>query len=166
MLTIRNKTFETNSSSAHTVTIGDSCYYGGAPDQHDLQISCRGTGEYGWERREYSTPEELLDYAAVAYCMLGTDEDTLAERMHEIGECFARHGVTIDWHEMDDTNNRLCYNQNHFGTEFCEGYIDHQSAPNELDEAAEVAKMFAEDAEKLYQFVFGGDSSVVTGNDN
>ena len=163
MKTIRTSTFETNSSSCHTITIGTNT----APDQPDITITCRGEGEYGWDEGvEYSCPDELLDYAAVAFCHICTSDEELKERMRVIGEYFASRGVTIDWCEDEDSRNHLYEDEGHFGTNFCQGYIDHQSGPREDSDSMEIARMFRDDAEALYNFCFGGGSSIITDNDN
>lgn len=163
MKTVRLSVFETNSSSCHTVTIGGSA----ADTQDGLTLEVRGTGEYGWESgKVYSTPEELMDYAMVAFGYVCQSEEFLKERMEEISECFARHGVTVEWFEYEPGLDHVCWNENHdFGNRICEGYIDHQSAPGSNDECSYVARIVGEDAEALYDFVFGG-STVETGNDN
>ena len=83
-----------------------------------------------------------------------------------IGEYFASRGVTIDWCEDEDSRNHLYEDEGHFGTNFCQGYIDHQSGPREDSDSMEIARMFRDDAEALYNFCFGGGSSIITDNDN
>ena len=162
MKTIRKTVFETNSSSCHTVTIG-----GDAEDHEGYVLEVRGTGEYGWDEGVvYSTPEELMDYAMVAFGCVCPSEEFLKERIREITECFARHGVTVEWFEYESGRNHVCWDENHyFGNKICEGYIDHQSDPRYNSECNEVARAVGEDAEALYNFVFGG-STVETDNDN
>jgi hypothetical protein len=164
MKTIRNCVFETNSSSCHTVTIGTNT----GNDMPNITIECRGTGEYGWDVDvRYDTPEQLLDYAMVAYAYICPDEATLKERMQEISECFARHGVTVDWCEDEYGKDHIYWSKDgHLGTEYTEGYIDHQSNPQDNVDCRAVADMVAGDCEALYNFVFGGDSYVITDNDN
>lgn len=162
MKTIRNCVFETNSSSCHTVTIGQNV----ANDMPDITIECRGIGEYGWEENRYDTPEQLLDYAMVAFAYICSGEEELKERMREISECFARHGVTVDWCEEESGADHIYWSDDGHWTSCTEGYIDHQSGPRENSESRYVADMVANDAEALYNFVFGGDSYVLTDNDN
>lgn len=164
MKTIRHCVYETNSSSCHTVTIGQNV----ASDMPDITIECRGTGEYGWEQRRYDTPEELLDYAMVAFAYICESEDELKERMQAISDCFARHGVTVDWCENESGTDHIYWdeNENDHWTKCTNGYIDHQSAPESDYDCCAVAGMVANDADALYNFVFGGDSYVFTDNDN
>lgn len=172
MITIRNATFETNSSSCHTVTIGSNV----AADQPEgTVLDVRATGEYGWEQDCYSDPISLMDYAAVAYCETLHSSEKIEEYKeelegvkHEISRYFASRGVTVNWHDDEDgRRDHIYYDAHHyFGNMFCEGYIDHQSAPSEDTDSACVAAMFRSDPEALYNFVYGGDSSVETDNDN
>lgn len=66
MKTTRHSTFETNSSSTHSIVISNDTevYLGIAPD-YDGNIELTG-GEFGWEWRRYTDPLTKANYCAVA----------------------------------------------------------------------------------------------------
>ena len=93
MLSVRRNTFETNSSSSHSLTLIEDGYYtydieGEADyDNNTLVISL---GEYGWEWVTYDTPIDRLRYLLTNLaCVNGlntdryyTDEDESNYKKH------------------------------------------------------------------------------------
>lgn len=105
MTTIRHNTFETNSSSCHSITwtnhfkINESTLY------------TNGDGEYGWGYDELTTPIKKLDYCIVALHYIS---DYFKDDLDELVEYFYDKGITIEL--GDDLKNGEVT-----------GYIDHQS---------------------------------------
>lgn len=140
---IRKKTFETNSSSVHTITLNGSC-------ENDLEVNEDGyvhlqVRGYGREGAVYENAEDKLMYAilTVCYtnciwipwelCYLEEDEesDELVLVMEEWNNTIAELQENSEFHEIEQcvikrmsTESRTCN-----GIKFLPGYgcIDHQS---------------------------------------
>lgn len=61
MLTIRKETFETNSSSCHSITLGNFNY-----SDTDISLDFKGD-DFNWEWVKYDTPQSKLSYWISAY---------------------------------------------------------------------------------------------------
>lgn len=150
---VRSGMFETNSSSVHALIIPRECNV----PQRKLYVS---HGEFGWEVKKYRSPDDLISYLCQGVCgdawltaryELGIKDDAkIREYVERSVMSFVapikEHGLDI---EFDD---------GYFGLDGdrVSGYIDHCES---LDLDA-----FANDADKLLRFVFGGE--IITGNDN
>jgi hypothetical protein len=103
--------------------------------------------------------------------MICTGEDECKDVLAEIKRVFALHGVTVDFDENDEGNPTAIWsevdswNKEAGLTAHTDGYIDHQSGPDESDDCERLAKMFRDDPDELYGFVFG-DAYIVIDNDN
>jgi len=170
MKTIRNKVFETNSSSMHTITF--NTITPGDKDNYVIEVGC--DGEYGWgpEGEALVTPEQLLDYALIAYSYIcKTNKEECERVLAEVQRVFATHGVTVNYKLDAECNQHAIWfevdpwDDDKIPTAHVSGYIDHQSAPHESDDCMYLAKMVRDDPEELYGFVFGG-GEVVLDNDN
>jgi hypothetical protein len=170
MKTIRTSVFETNSSSMHAISF--------ATDEPKVTVDklyISASGEYGWEIHDYEAPDEKLDYATVAFMHIARNEvkselendvvDYIEEKLKNVVDCFAKHGVTVEFAEDMYNVNIKRYGTNVYVEVEISGYIDHQSAPYEDGDSAQVARWFAEDPEELFKFVFNS-SYVHTDNDN
>jgi hypothetical protein len=170
MKTIRTSVFETNSSSMHAISF--------ATDEPKVTVDklyISASGEYGWEIHDYEAPDEKLDYATVAFMLIARNEvkselendvtDYIEEKLKNVAECFAKHGVTVEFAEDLYKVDIKRYGTNVYTEVEISGYIDHQSAPYEDSDSAQVARWFAEDPEELFKFVFNS-SFVHTDNDN
>lgn len=166
METLRKGTFETNSSSCHSITFAEDR----AEDQTDFKLDVTGEGDFGWEIVKYDDPTSKMNYALIAYHYICKDEDECKSVFSEIKDVFRQHGVIVDFHE-DDEYQRAAIRFDTDGDEDAEvsastiGYIDHQSAPGSSDDCEFLAKMFRDSPEELYHFVFG-KSYIETDNDN
>lgn len=169
MKTIRNKVFETNSSSMHTITFNT-----GTPGDHDnyvIDVNC--DGEYGWGPvgEALVMPSQLLDYALIAYSAICKDKEECDRVLDEVKRVFATHGVTVNYKLDAECNQHAIWfevdpwDDSKIPTAHVSGYIDHQSAPHESDDCMYLAKMVRDDPEELYGFVFGG-GEVILDNDN
>lgn len=149
MKTIRPNTFETNSSSSHSVTISPC---GPLVMEGKFAGECiRLTGgEFGWENETYSHWEDKLRYL-VAHAMSGSDASEDPEqnpRLQMLIEAIKQHTGADSVFAEGTKNGFWKY-----------GYIDHQS----WDVAQEVYDGGIND---IINFVFNAGSELRTGNDN
>ena len=183
MKTIRNNVFETNSSSMHSFCISNN--KPSITQFNDLHMKIDASGEYGWGPGEVNTPEQKLDYAIVAVLTLNVVkldcEDTdknekqvvrfakgakLLEKVRkylsDIESTFKSHCVYIEWADnlfTIDPDTRWYVQIMH------DGYIDHQSDPNNDYESKQIADWAMNDPESLFNFCFN-DSCITLDNDN
>jgi hypothetical protein len=140
---IRRSTFETNSSSSHSLTLDRNALVAQPFPKDVLRagVVCVAPGDYGWEWERFYTPLNKLRYL-VTHLLSFSDVSELNDcpQMEMLRKVVAEH-----------TGCRIEVENN-------EGHIDHES----LGRAGEV---FADEA-TLHAFVFGRDSCVETGNDN
>jgi hypothetical protein len=146
MKNIRNKVFETNSSSSHSVSIYNAThglYDTITPDSSGV-IALTG-GEFGWEWEKYNDALTKANYAAV---YAAGDQAMTDMLVHVIKEHTGAKEVQLS-----------------FSAEYSGGnysYIDHQSARSEGGDAG---KAF-DTPLSLKNFVFHPESWLFTGNDN
>lgn len=141
MKTIRQGTFETNSSSTHAVSIvrGERDY-NGIPVREDGSIYLTG-GEFGWQWEKYNDAETKANYCAV-------DAWNNPERLQMLTDVLKEHTGA-----KDVVFNLSCdYRSPNWS------YIDHQSW-GELNQAWH-------NEENLADFIFCNDSWLYLGNDN
>lgn len=153
MKKIRNKVFETNSSSTHSISIAEAS----SEDLMDTlvidklgNINIEGM-EFGWEQREYSDSATKASYAMI-YAI-----DWAGERTEEFKQILKNvikkqtgcKEVIFPSKEKKDDWDFYPY-----------GYIDHQSV-----EGGNLHYLF-EDVELLRQFIFNKSSILTTDNDN
>ena len=183
MKTIRNNVFETNSSSMHSFCISNN--EPSITQFNDLHIKIDASGEYGWGPGEVNTPEQKLDYAIVAVLTLNVvrldDEDQGINEKHvvrfakgakllekvrkylsDIESTFKSHGVYIEWDEKLFT---IVPDTRWYVQIMHDGYIDHQSDPNNNYESKQIADWAMNDPESLFNFCFN-DSYITLDNDN
>ena len=170
MKTIRNSVFETNSSSMHAISFAND-----EPNVTLDKIYVSASGEYGWDIHDYEAPDEKLDYATVAFMLTARNavkseleadvNDYIEEKLQNVAACFAKHGVIVEFAEDMYKVDIKRYGTNVYVDVDISGYIDHQSAPYEDGDSAQVARWFAEDPEELFKFVFNS-SYIHTDNDN
>lgn len=135
---IRKGTFETNSSSTHSIAI--------SKDKVNIPVGCSINfyiGEYGWEESEYSFPDYM--YTSLLY---NNDE----EGLQKLKSILDKWNVKYDFEEPKwdyYAGNRYLDN----------GYIDHGG------ETFSIMREILDDEDLLARALFG-DSTVYTGNDN
>lgn len=167
MRTVRPSTFETNSSSTHTITFCEG--YVITPSTNQLTIT--GSGEFSWQVGEViSSPTEKMNYATIAYAHICSGPDECKSVFTRIKEAFDRRGVEVDFLE-DNTKPAIYFSQEPWSKDPSKlyahtvGFIDHQSAPEESEDCCFLAEMFRDDPEALFNFVFG-ESFITLDNDN
>lgn len=146
MKNIRNKVFETNSSSSHSISIYNATkglYDTITPDKNGV-ITLTG-GEFGWEWEKYNDAITKANYAAVFAAGDTAMTDMLVEVVKE--HTGAKEVLLA------------------FGTDYSDGnysYIDHQSARSEGGDAGQAF----DTPLTLKNFIFHPESWLFTGNDN
>ena len=139
MIKIRKGTFETNSSSTHSIAISkkkvDIPY--GAFIEFNI-------GEYGWEFEEYGFPNYL--YTSLLCC-----DDV--EYLNKLKSILDKWGVRYKFQKPEwwYSSNGVRYLDN--------GYVDHSG------ETFDIMRKIIDDEDLLATALFG-DSTVYTGNDN
>ena len=175
MKQIRNKVFETNSSSTHSVSVSykNSNYY--SEDCLEIFIDYDDNkvhvefGEFGWEWASYDTPYEKLQYIIT---MLA---ETEGRNISAVDELFETEGFKLindavadycncDGSWIDSEMNMNCYEwdgKKHFYLDH-DGYIDHQS-----HEGYGSVQDFLDDyGVDVQKFIFDDGVCVITDNDN
>lgn len=134
---IRNKVFETNSSSVHTITIDSDPNY--RINGWDV-LTFEGQ-DFGWENDSYHDTMSKANYLYTGLICCGMFE----KYKDFIEETLAQYNIIAEFIPMEA---------------YCDGYIDHP------DELYEFFDYVLNDAETLMRYLFGDKSAVYTGNDN
>lgn len=152
----RHSCFETNSSSAHTISIEDGVDYDTIVDWRDTGfyvVELEGC-EFGWEIEDYTNPHTKLAYLItdVNYC-----NEELKERLHRlIAEVFIEHtGLNL---VIEDPVREDGYSFSN--------YIDHQSIGTAIEAIREDGNSDEQIKANIKNFVFNRKSVLHTDNDN
>lgn len=153
---IRRNIFETNSSSTHSFTYGNT--------YNDLVVEEDGyvhtpLGEYGWQVQNYANAEDKLAYIIlVAAAFNGVSfwygRDSFDEKMEKLRDC----------EEYQNIENAVMRHMDCNGIEieeYAEGYIDHQS----IEYSSFDSWLDGTGASDIEDFIFG-NIVLHTDNDN
>lgn len=135
----RNKVFETNSSSSHSIVVDNGLDFV-VPEISGDTISIFG-GEFGWGYDELNTWEERASYAYTYAKEYGKSEDI--EMLRSVIEEYTNKKVVFETRD---------------GESYPFGYIDHQS----VDEAETIF----DSPENVKNVIFGKGSYIIIDNDN
>lgn len=144
---IRNSVFETNSSSCHSISVGNSGVYKGYPVEEDGSVIIEH-GFYGWEKKMYTSVCDRLSYVWIYI------RDWSGAKSKDFLEMFTKvvldhtGGIEI----IEDPRPADSYSN--------QGYIDHQSV-----EDSDLDFIFESEA-VLKSFLFDSKSYLQTDNDN
>lgn len=142
MLKKRNKVFETNSSSTHSITVSDR-----NNGEYNLPITVKPAwyGEFGWEWETWSSIEEKLAY--MIRCLIAYDytKETLQDKIKPIQERLHSLGIDFELPTYDDWQ---------------DGYVDHEDWYQE-----EMEDIYNNDND-LLNFLLSENSYIEGGNDN
>lgn len=187
MKQIRNKVFETNSSSTHSISI--ESLTSATEYDNKFDMNCDGTvsikfGKFGWENREYTDAKTKFKYLCTMWFMLegcvcvNIADLSKTEGYKLIEDGLISHLSIIKGLCIDEVDNKIfvkSYNDSK-GKEIVyldiDGHIDHQSVPSHFDRDLQkyISPTLKEwlDREDLTVEKFIFDRSVVlrTGNDN
>lgn len=141
MRLIRHSTFETNSSSCHSISISNTVdLYETIVPNDNGQIIFSG-GEFGWGYQEYNDAKTKANYVAVSLQLYNDHGLETFEKL--IKEHTGADQIIYNFSEDD-------YNQNW-------SYIDHQSTKALFDYS---------DYDSLKNFIFNPESVLFIDNDN
>ena len=138
---IRKGTFETNSSSTHSIAISKNKVEIPTGSYINFRI-----GEYGWEENEYNFPSYM--YTSLLY---NKDKESI-EKLKSILD---KWGIKYNFQNPKWTY----WGDNQEEKYLDNGYIDHGS------ETFSIMRVILNDEDLLARALFG-DSTVYTGNDN
>lgn len=145
---IRNSVFETNSSSCHSISIGESDVYDSVTPDENGVIKLEPM-EFGWEQERYNDP-----YTKMVYLWIYINDwcsDVEDEFMETFQRVVCNHTGASSVIMVPDESKPEWYRN---------GYIDHQSV-----ESNDYHHLFYDD-KLLKQFLFDSDSWLETDNDN
>ena len=182
---IRNKVFETNSSSCHSLSINTnvtpylSPHLKSAISKADNMLHIR-FGEFGWGYDEYTNPYDKLQYALT---MVLETEGRTADDFYEtegfkainelIKNFLSCDGIAIDseitqktyyHHKWDDKNMEYIEDRSRPPYTWLEsdGYIDHQSH----EDYDNLNDFLFDYSVSLFDFIFNPGIKLIIDNDN
>ena len=154
MINVRRGTFETNSSSTHSicVTKGDEALL--IPNTVSVNID---EYEFGWEYEKWCYYDDKIAYFVLGILNISYNEGLGkgATMLEEFINDLKEFGVK----EVDITGVRLHHYQSQYYLE-SDGYVDHSSDLKDFVEELMANK------ETLKRFLFSTDSFILGGNDN
>lgn len=153
MFSIREGTFETNSSSTHSICIPKEDAYMTIPKRLEINLN---DYEFGWEYEEYDSVEERFAY--LIFGITAGWQDTYLEqsqRLEKLLKTIGRYVETIKVRGLDIVNYN---NQTYYET--YDGYVDHAS------ELKEMVDTLLENEDMLKRYLFSDNTFILTGNDN
>lgn len=148
---VRKSIFETNSSSTHSIVVGNNGddIYSGLPNE----LEFRG-GEFGWEHELYTDTQSKANYLFTS--LLYTD--TPLEYVERIKSILAKWNIETTFDEIVQKkydSGYVCYE---VPDKYC--YVDHGTENKDL------VKALCEDEALLMNYLFSDGSYVETSNDN
>lgn len=150
MRQIRTGVFETNSSSTHSIIISDD-------RKKKLFLPEKisfGLGNYGWEHRVLSTPEEKASYLYTSI-VCAFEKWRAEEYKNQIYAMLSDAGVKCDFEEVVYKSYGRMLWPEHCG-------VDHVGEHDHLN----FIEKTVENPKRLLRYLFSDESYVVTGNDN
>lgn len=177
MKKVRIGCFETNSSSSHSISFSEGC---NAEFNPDVKFNFNLGVGYGWERQNYTSPNEIANYIIVSLLNrikseCAYENRLLSEHFNVIKndryvQCFCK-SINID---IEQILSRLWFNG--FSYEeavemdislesyaLIEGYIDHLSADIIYDEVKNLDDI---QIVQCFRDMIFGDTCIHTDNDN
>ena len=156
MFSIRKGTFETNSSSTHSICV---CTENEELEiSEELEIDLNDYDHFGWQKQTYTDLDHKLAYLIVAILNCGVDFKTTGEYLDKLYDSLKTIGVT----KLKVTGINI-YMSSAFEYKCIENdwcTIDH------VDEITYFGKCCVENPELLKMFLFSDRSFINTGNDN
>ena len=140
---IRQGLFETNSSSTHSIVIGNNGedIYTKLPER-----VCFYGGEFGWEHVIYDDTETKASYLYTSIVNAYDDIDGAVEKIKEV---LSKWNIETEFEPLDNHN---CFNSF--------SYVDHSY------ENIDLINKLLENEDLLMNYLFSDGSFVETGNDN
>lgn len=155
---IRSRTFETNSSSSHSLCLSEQQDFK-FNEPKELEIKF---GDFGWGYDVLTNPEEKLSYLlTAAQYFNGWEDISSIEYIKEFRDKL-QHMLDGTNVYLSDIDERIM-NTSVWGYPF--GYIDHQSV-GECEASGEVYYYALESTENLLNYLFNNEIRVIIDNDN
>lgn len=158
---IRHGVFETNSSSSHSLTVGDAAHSLSFPDSmlRSGVITIR-LGEFGWHWERFYKPENKASYLvtdAVAQEFDSVDHTDEISSMSgsDLRDWLVERSTRVELIVQAIEKHTGCSVEIEAGSWF---YVDHQSLG--------LSREVPDDEEDILNFLFSESGSVTTGNDN
>lgn len=140
---IRRGLFETNSSSTHSIVIGNNGQdiYANLPER----VEFRG-GEFGWEHELYYDMQSKANYlyTSIVWCEHDTNE-----AVNKIRNILSKWNIEVDFEELNEKGDFKRF-----------AYVDHGYENNDL------VQKLCNDETLLMNYLFSDNSYIETGNDN
>lgn len=155
---IRSRTFETNSSSSHSLCLSEQQDFK-FNEPKELEIKF---GEFGWGYDVLTDPELKLSYLFTAAQYLNGWEDISSIKYIKEFRDKLQHMLDGTNVYLSDIDESIMYN-NELGCPF--GYIDHQSVGEDYA-SGEVYYYALESTENLLNYLFNNEVQVIIDNDN
>lgn len=152
MINIRRGTFETNSSSTHSICVTRSDEKCEIPERLEINIS---DFEFGWEYEDYGTTEEKFAYLVMG--IISGYEDNFLKVSQKLEKLIKIIGQWVKCVKIYGLNVECYDGKMYYETD---GYVDHANEMYELIDA------LLNDEEMLKRYLFSYESFILTGNDN
>ena len=153
MIQIRKNTFETNSSSVHTICISNEDYINSNSVSVSIEfyrkhgLPCK-LGQFGWESSVIDYADNKLSYLYTAIKELN-------------GWYISEYGKPLyDFNYIENTLNELGVDLYYPENDYDYYYVDHAY------DTKEFLDYIYEDKSHLINFIFNNNSIIFTGNDN
>lgn len=149
---IREKMFETNSSSTHSISISNrGTYTSLTVDENGIvKLGKHGKTEFGWTGGRIDDPDSRANYAMLQAVYSSVPEYiTLVERVI-LDQTGANEVVDLMSHDYDLPEGKVW------------AYIDHQSCIYEDDQMEDIFESY----DSIRDFIFNTKSFVYLDNDN
>ena len=148
---IRKSIFETNSSSTHSIVIGNNGedIYANLPKKLEFHGD-----EFGWEHELYTDTQSKADYLFTSLIYT----ETPLEYKERIKNILAKWDIEAEFDEIVEKRYESGYICYEIKDKFC--YVDHGNGNKDL------VKELCEDEVKLMNYLFSDSSYVETSNDN
>lgn len=155
MKQIRKGTFETNSSSTHSICVPREERFMDIPEKLEIDIK---DYEFGWEHEKYSSVDEKLAYIVMGITARAYSQGFM-ESCKEMGQLLETIGKWVKHVEIHGLFFE-CYEGRSYIEEEDYGYVDHANEMSELLDAV------LNDENELKRYLFSKDAFILTGNDN
>lgn len=164
MRLIRNKVFETNSSSCHSISITSDMELNDIPTPDEYGNLFIESGEFGWEQDEYNSWWGKAAYLIVYIRDWSGESQEKYKQLFEYVVKEVTGAETITYEELFWKTEEKSYEYEGvtrtYQSKLGEGYIDHQSV-----EDRDLDYMF-EYVNEMKKFLFSSNSVLETDNDN
>lgn len=153
MFSIRKGTFETNSSSTHSICVTKEDTFVKIPDKLEINIK---NYEFGWEYDKYRNTDEKFAYLVMG--VVAGWNDSLLEASQNLNKLIKTIGKWVKSVQIEGLD-VVCYNNESYYDPY-DGYVDHAT------EMEEMVNALLSNEEMLKRYLFSEDSFILTGNDN